>query len=92
MIQVRCCVAAGSDGVSVNECKNPEMNSFAKSRLHVGKLAPSRKYTGNCDGELEFPNDKFIVLLLLFTENYLMESIFVKQRLFSKTWKRLKLQ
>ena len=39
----------------------------------MGKLTPSRKYMGiNAllrDGELKCPDDRFSVVLLLFTEN-----------------------
>ena len=38
------CIAAGSDGVGLNECKHPETKLCKRVyRQHVGKLAPSRR-------------------------------------------------
>ena len=54
--------------------------SFAKSRWHVGKLAPSRKYTWVIallrGGELDAPKTGF----QLCSYSYLMESVSVKPR------------
>ena len=45
------CVAAGSDGVGVNECKHPETELCKRvGSQHVGKLVSSRKYMGKCAG------------------------------------------
>ena len=67
-----CYVAAGSDGVGVNECKHPE----TKLCKRVGSMWTSWRLQESTwisalllDGELECPNDKFSVVLLLFTEN-----------------------
>ena len=78
-----CCIAAGSDGVGVNKCKYPE----TKLCKRVGSMWASWCLQEStwvnallCDGELECSEDRFSVVLLLFTENLTEESISVKQR------------
>ena len=65
-------VAAGSDGVGVNECKHPE----TKLCKRVGSMWASWCLKESTwvnallrDGELECPDKKFSVVLLLFTDN-----------------------
>ena len=72
------CVVAGSDGVSVNECMYPE----TKLCKRVGSMWASWRLQESTwvnsllrDGELECPDGRFSVVLLLFTEN-LLESPF----------------
>ena len=64
------CVAA--DGVGVNECKYPE----TKLCKRVGSMWRSWRLQEStwvnallCDGELECPDDRLSVVLLLFIEN-----------------------
>ena len=66
------CVADGSDGVGENECKHPE----TKLCKRVGSMWASWRLQESTwvnallrDRELECPDDKFSVVLLLFTEN-----------------------
>ena len=66
------CVAAGSDGVGVNKCKHPE----TKLCKRVGSMWASWRLQESTwvnallrDGELECPDDKFSVVLTLFTKN-----------------------
>ena len=97
MIQViilRCCVAAGSDGVGVNECKHPENEALQR----VGSMWASWQLQESAwviallrDRELECPDNKFLVVLLLFTKN-LPDRVRFHEATAIKTWKRLKLQ
>ena len=88
------CVAAGSDGVSVNECKHPEM----KLCKRVGSMWASWRLQESIwvnalsrDGELECPDDKFSVVLLLFTEN-LPDRVRFRKAMAINTWKCLRPQ
>ena len=58
--------------------------SLAKSRVHVGKLAQSRKYTWViallCDGELDAPTTGFQLCSYYLLKTNLMESFSVKPR------------
>ena len=65
-------VAAGSDDVGVNECKYPE----TKLCKRVGSMWASWRLQESTwvnvllrNGKLECPDDRFSVVLLLFTEN-----------------------
>ena len=81
-------VAAGSDGIGLNECKHPETKPRTKLCKRVGSMWASwRLQEGTWvnallrDRELECPDVKFSVVLLLFTENLrLIESVSVKQQ------------
>ena len=73
------CVAAGGDGVDVNECKYPKMklckrlgSMWASWRLQDITWVKALLH----DEELECPDDKLSVVLRLFTEN-LPESPFL---------------
>ena len=59
-----------------------QKKSFAKSRVHVGKLAPSRKYTWVVallrDGELDALTAGFQLCSYYLLKTNLMESFYVK--------------
>ena len=86
------CVAAGSDGVGVNEFKHPEM----KLCKRVGSMwASCRRLQESTwvnvlfrDGELECPNNRFSVVFLLFTEN-LPDRVRFREATALNTWKCL---
>ena len=88
-------VAAGSDGVGVNECKYREKKLCKRVDSMWASWPPSRKYMGKCavirNGELECPNDRFSVVLLLFTENP-PDRVCFREATAINTWKRLRPQ
>ena len=81
------CVAAG-----VNECRYPE----TKLCKRVGSMWASWQLQESTwvntllrDGELECPDDRFSVVLLLFTEN-LPDRVRFREVKAINTWKRLR--
>ena len=88
------CVAAGSDGVGVNECKYPETklckrvdSMWASWRLQKSTWVNALL----CDRELECPDDRFSVVLPLFSEN-LPDRVRFCEATAVYTWKRLRPQ
>ena len=88
------CIAAGSDGVGVNECKYRETKLYKR----VGSMWASWCLQESTwviallrDGELECPNDRFSVVLLSFTEN-LPDRVHFHEATAINTWKRLRPQ
>ena len=85
------CVAAGSDGVSVNECKHPEMK-LCKRMWASWRLQESTWVNVLLrDEELKCPDDKFSVVLLLFTKN-LPNRVRFRETTAINTWKHLRSQ
>ena len=87
-------VAAGSDGVGVNECRYPE----TKLCKRVGSMWASWRLQERTlvnallrDRDLECHDDRFSVVLLLFTEN-LPDRVRFREAKTINTWKGLRPQ
>ena len=87
-------VAAGSDGVGVNECKYREKKLCKRVDSMWASWHLQESTWVNVllrDGELEIPNDRFSVVLLLFTENP-PDRVRFREATAINTWKRLRPQ
>ena len=84
-------VAAGSDGAVV---KYPETNLCKRVCCMWASWRRQESTWVNAllrDGELECPDDRFSVVLLLFTEN-LSDRVLFREAKAINTWKRLRPQ